>query len=316
MKKTGKIEIAILAGGWSGERDISIGSGKAVHGALDPEKYNVVWYDPLHDLQSLIRDRENIDLAFILLHGKSGEDGRIQGFLDIMKIPYVGSGVLASALSFHKRIAKDLYRRAGLNVIDDIMLSRGEHFSVDRIIEAIGPLTVVKPVAEGSSLGVSICRSREELLNAIELAFQYDREIMVECYMDGREVTCCVIGNEELETLPLVEIVPEKGHVFFDYEAKYIPGMTDEICPANLPDYMKSEVEDCGKRAHQALKCRVWSRTDMIIKDERVFVLETNTVPGMTENSLVPLAARAAGMTLSQLLDRLIALSLQNKRRS
>ncbi|MFC1868044.1 D-alanine--D-alanine ligase [Thermodesulfobacteriota bacterium] len=306
----GKTEIALLAGGWSGERDISIKSGESVYRALDKSKYNVRVYDPRNDLESLVKDKKKIDLAFILLHGKFGEDGRIQGFLDLLNIPFVGSGVLTSAMAMNKKIAKEAYKSAKLSVIKDIIVYKGREFSVDQILETLGPSTVVKPVAEGSSLGISLCHNREELLTGIDLAFQYDRELIVEQYINGREITCCVIGLEELEALPLVEIVPGEGYDFFDYKAKYIPDATNEICPADLSAALRDKAVRCAKEAHRALNCRVWSRTDMIIKDEDVFILETNTIPGMTENSLVPLSARAAGISLSQLLDRLIELSL------
>ncbi len=307
--KNKKIEIALLAGGWSGERDISIKSGDAVYRALDKNRYNVTRYDPHDDLESLIKARKGIDLAFILLHGKFGEDGRIQGLLDLLGIPFVGSGVLTSAMAFNKKVAKDIFKNAGLNVIKDEMISKDKEFSVDHIMDRIGPSTVVKPVAEGSSLGISICHNRDDLIEGIKMAFLYNQEVMVESYIQGREVTCCVIGEKELETLPIVEIVPEQGHEFFDYKAKYTAGVTKEICPARLPTAMKVKVEDCAKKAHKALKCRTWSRIDMIIKGEDVYVLEINTIPGMTENSLVPLAAKAAGISISQLLDRLIELS-------
>lgn len=308
--KNKKIEIALLAGGWSGERDISIKSGDAVYRALDKNRYNVTRYDPHDDLESLIKARKGIDLAFILLHGKFGEDGRIQGLLDLLGIPFVGSGVLTSAMAFNKKVAKDIFKNAGLNVIKDEMISKDKEFSVDQIMDRIGPSTVVKPVAEGSSLGVSICHNRDDLIEGIKMAFLYNQEVMVESHIQGREVTCCVIGEKELETLPIVEIVPEQGHEFFDYKAKYTAGVTKEICPARLPTALKVKVEDCAKKAHKALKCRTWSRIDMIIKGEDVYVLEINTIPGMTENSLVPLAARVAGISISRLLDRLIELSL------
>jgi D-alanine-D-alanine ligase len=308
--KNKKIEIALLAGGWSGEREISIMSGDAVYKALDKDRYNVTRYDPRDDLETLIRARKDIELAFILLHGKFGEDGTIQGLLDLLGIPFVGSGVLPSALAFNKKMAKDIFKNAGLKVIKDEMLYKGKEFSVDHIMDNIGSSTVVKPVAEGSSLGVSVCHTREELIKGIEKAFMHSQEVMVESYIQGREVTCGVIGCKELETLPIVEIMPEQGHKFFDYEAKYTPGATREICPANIPISLKQRIEDYAKKAHNALNCRTWSRIDMIIKGENVYILEINTIPGMTDNSLVPLAARAAGIPLSQLLDRLIKLSL------
>ena len=307
----GRIKIALLAGGWSGERDISLKSGAAVYRALDKQKYNVSRYDPRDNLMTLIKDKDEIDLAFILLHGKYGEDGRIQGFLDVLGIPFVGSGVLPSAMALNKKIAKELYKNAGLNIIKDITLRRDQEISVDHIMDTVGPSTVVKPAAEGSSLGISICHSPEELLKGIDLAFQYDQEIIVERYIKGREVTCCVIGNRNLQTLPLVEIVPNPEYSFFDYEAKYTPDATKEICPAPISKDQTEKAQSCAKKAHEVLKCRVWSRTDMIIHDEKIYILETNTIPGMTETSLVPLAAQAAGMSLPQLLEKLIDLSLE-----
>jgi D-alanine-D-alanine ligase len=306
----GKINIALLSGGMSGERAVSLKSGEAVYKALDKEKYRVIRYDPRDDLERLVRDREKIDLAFILLHGRYGEDGTIQGLLDLMGVPFVGSGVLASAISLNKRVAKALYRAAGLKTVKDFMIHKDEAFSADELLEVLGEATVVKPVSEGSSLGMTICRSREELLKGIDTAFQYDSELMVERFVEGREVTCGVIGNRNPEALPLIEIVPNPQYTFFDYEAKYTPGATKEICPAPLPQAQTRMAQSCAIRAHQALMCRAWSRTDMIVQGEDVFMLETNTIPGMTETSLIPLAARTAGMSMMVLLDRLIELSL------
>lgn len=301
----------MLAGGWSGEREISLKSGEAVYRALDRSKYLVSRYDPRDDLATLIEERKRIDLAFVLLHGKLGEDGCVQGFLELLGIPFIGSGVLASAMALNKKIAKERFEGAGLHVLEDVMLCRGEAFSADRILETLGPSTVVKPVGEGSSLGISICHSREELLEGIEEAFRYDHEVMVERYVKGREITCCVLGNRTTEALPVIEIVPNPKYAFFDYQAKYTPGATREVCPAPLCEAETHEAQSCARKAHEALKCRVWSRTDMMMEGEKVYVLETNTIPGMTETSLVPLAARAAGLSPAQLLDRLIELSLE-----
>jgi D-alanine-D-alanine ligase len=308
----GRLRIALLSGGWSGEREISLKSGEAVYRALDKQKYHVTRYDPRDDLIDLMRDKEGIDIAFILLHGKFGEDGCIQGFLDLIGIPFVGSGVLASALALNKKVAKQLYRSSGLNVVDDVILNKGGEYSIDQIMETVGPSTVVKPVAEGSSLGMSICHSREALSKGLESAFQYDQEVLVERYIKGREVTCAVLGNKSLEALPLIEIVPNPEYAFFDYEAKYKLGATKEVCPAPLPEEQAVKARSYAKMAHMVLGCRVWSRTDMIVQGEEVYVLETNTIPGMTETSLVPLAAKTAGLSLSELLDRLIELSLES----
>jgi len=309
-----KIGIAVLTGGWSGEREVSLKSGKAVYAALNRERYDVTIYDPRDDLAVLMKKKSEIDLAFILLHGKFGEDGRVQGMLDVLQIPFVGSGVLASAMAMNKRIAKDIFRGVGLRVAEEVVLNRGERLSVDRLIDRLGASAVIKPVSEGSSIGISIAYGREEILEGIQKAFQYDEEVMAEEYLDGREITCCVLGNRVLETLPVVEIVPDVSHSFFDYEAKYKPGATNEICPAPIAPTLAEEAASCAKRAHRALNCSVWSRSDMIIRDEALYLLETNTIPGMTETSLFPLAARRAGMTLSDLLDRLISLSLEHYR--
>jgi D-alanine-D-alanine ligase len=305
-----KLNIAVLAGGWSGEREVSLKSGESVCGALDKKKYAVKEYDPRDDLTRLIKDRESIDLAFVLLHGKYGEDGCVQGFLGLLGIPFVGSGVLPSAMAMNKKVAKEMYRRAGLRVVDDVRLQRGQEFSADAVRRKLGSSTVVKPVSEGSSLGVSICHSKDDLLRGIEAAFRLDEEILIERYLRGREVTCCVIGNQDLEALPLIEIVPNPEYAFFDYRAKYTAGATNEICPAPTTKRETVKAQACAKKAHRVLQCRGWSRTDMIIHDREVYVLETNTIPGMTETSLVPRAARAAGFTFSQFLDKLIRLSL------
>jgi D-alanine-D-alanine ligase len=308
MSKKG---IALLAGGWSGEREISLKSGEAVFRALDKGKYDVIMYDPRRDIKALMRAKEEIDLAFILLHGKYGEDGCIQGLLDILGIHFVGSGVLSSAMALNKKVAKEIYSVSGLKVAKDVILRRGDGFSTKKIIERLNPETVVKPVSEGSSLGMSLCRTEEELVVGIEKAFQFDQEVIIEEYIDGREITCCVLGNRELQTLPLIEIVPDTQYRFFDYEAKYTPGATREVCPVPLPQALSERIQSYAKMAHQALRCDVWSRTDMIVRNETIYLLETNTIPGMTENSLFPLAARTAGLTLTELLDKLIALSLE-----
>ena len=309
----GKVNIAVIAGGWSSERAVSLMSGNAVCNALDKDKYHVNRYDPKHELAVLIEKKEQIDLAFILLHGRFGEDGRIQGLLDIMGIPFVGSGVLSSAMAVNKKVTKDLYRAEGLSVAEHVILKRDEPFSLEEVIRAIGIHSVVKPLSEGSSVGMSVCGNEEELRLGIQQAFALDREIMIEKFIEGREVTCCVLGNRQLETLPIIEILLRERYRFFDYEAKYTAGETEEICPAQLSEKIADQVKNAAIKAHQALGCEIWSRTDMIIHHETVTLLETNTIPGMTENSLFPLAARTAGISFPQLLDRLIRLSFEKK---
>lgn len=306
-----RLRVALIAGGISGEREISMKSGDAVERALDPKKYEVKRYDPRDDLGLLLKNGGNTDLALILLHGRYGEDGSMQGLLDLLGISYVGSGILGSALAMNKRIAKSVFRTAGLLVADDVLLYKEETYSLEKIVERLGVSTVVKPASEGSSIGVTICHSKEELLKGIEAAFHHDEEILVERFLNGKELTCCVLGNKSLEALPVIEIIPSPKYTFFDYQAKYTPDATNEVCPARISRAQTEEVQSCAMRAHKALQCRDWSRTDMILCEGKVYVLETNTIPGMTETSLVPLAAKTAGMTFSQLVDRLIAFCME-----
>ncbi len=310
MKK--KSRIAVLAGGWSGEREVSLNSGRAVYNALDKDKYVVTMIDPRDEIETLFEKRDEIDLIFNILHGKLGEDGNMQGFLNILGIPFVGSGVLSSSLCMNKKIAKERYRSAGLQVASHLILNRGKDFSLEEIAKRIGMPLVIKPVSEGSSIGISICRNEVEVREGIENAFSWDREIMLEEYVKGREITCCVLGSSELQALPIIEIVPDSSYTFFDYEAKYKPGASKEICPADIPENLVGEATRIAKTAHKVLHCAVWSRSDMIIRDEKLYLLETNTIPGMTETSLFPLAAKAAGLTMGELLDKFVSFSMEN----
>lgn len=301
-----KLRVAVLSGGWSKERSVSIKSGKAVVSALNNGKYDIVSLDPKEDLNILWKQRNEVDLVFNVLHGKYGEDGRIQGLLEVFGIPFVGSGVLASAMAMNKRVSKEVYRSVGLRVPRDMILKRDEPISLGNIKEVLGTPIVIKPVSEGSSIGISIMEKDGDIRAGIEKAFEFDREILLEAYVAGREITGAVLGRSHLETLPLIEIVPKGAHRFFDFDAKYTAGETNEICPAPIDPHLKTEVWRIAAMAHRALQCRDWSRTDMIIREEKVFVLETNTIPGMTETSLVPLAAKGKGWTLTELLDRMI----------
>ncbi len=308
---TEKMRIALIYGGWSSEREISLIGGRCVYEALDKAKYEVTLYDPLHELKKLIADAEKLDLAFIVLHGRFGEDGRIQGLLDILEVPYVGSGVLASATAVNKKMTKGIYRKEGFLVAKDVFLKRDAAFSANHIFTFLGNKAVVKPIEEGSSLGMSVCENEDELIDGIEKAFGFGNEIMVEEYLKGREVSCCILGNDDAAVLPIVEIIPHDKYRFFDYEAKYRPGASKEICPADIGVHLEEQVRRYGVGAHNALGCSVWSRTDMVIQNDRVYVLETNTIPGMTPNSLFPLAAKTAGMNFSGLIERLIQLSVE-----
>jgi D-alanine-D-alanine ligase len=265
------------------------------------------------DLPRLIRDAEGLDVALIMLHGRGGEDGSMQGLLDILGIPYQCAGVLGCALAMDKPMAKECYRRAGLPVAPDLVLDRGEPDPAGRVMKDLGLPVVVKPAREGSSCGISIVGQEPELAPALEAAFALDPEALVERFLDGREITCGVLGNQELVALPLVEIRPGQEFAFFDYQAKYTPGASAEICPAPIDDQSTALIQDLGKRAHRALKLMGYSRSDFILTDRGPFILETNTIPGMTATSLLPLAAKAAGLDMPALLDRLIELALERR---
>ena len=304
--------MALLSGGISSEREVSLKSGEQVYEALNKEKYDVIRYDPKTDLQRLVVDAPGIDVALIILHGSYGEDGTVQGMLDLLDIPYQGSGVLGSALAINKLAAKKMYEQAGIPVPPYMVIQQTDDVDLDEYIKKLGLPLVIKPLLGGSSIGMSIATSREELNNAFELAFKYDETILLEKYIDGTELTCGVIGNDTLESLPVVEIIPGKDHAFFNYDAKYTAGEASEICPAGIDDTIADQAKKYGAMAHKALFCKGYSRTDMILSNDELFVLETNTIPGMTPTSLLPLAARTAGYAFDQLLDKLIELALED----
>lgn len=306
-----KLRLALIAGGVSAEREVSLRGAAGVEQALNRDRYEVVRYDPATDLARIAADAANIDAAFILLHGVHGEDGTIQGFLDLLGIPYQGAGVLGSALAMDKNLAKIMYRLAGLPVAPWVMVEPGDLRDSGRIESAVGLPCVVKPVRQGSSIGMSIVRTRDQLPAALELALRHDGEVMVEAFLKGRELTAGVLGNSELTALPLIEIIPDSRYDFFNYEAKYQPGATREVCPAPVSETVRARAQDYALRAHRSLQLRGYSRTDMILVGEELYLLETNTIPGMTPTSLLPQAAAEAGLPFAALLDRLIELALE-----
>lgn len=309
MKK--KLRLALLAGGKSGEREVSLKGAAEVAKALDPGKYEVKRYDPAVDLAKLAAEADTLDAAFILLHGPFGEDGTVQGFLELLDIPYQGSGVLGSALAMDKNLAKILYRNSGLKVPEWYMAAKEDIEDPGRILGNLGLPLVIKPANQGSSLGMTIARSEDAITEGLKKAFAIDHQVMVEEFIEGREITGGVLGNKELTALPLVEIIPGDQYEFFDYEAKYQPGASTEICPAQLDQPLTVRAQQYALTAHRALQLKGYSRTDMIVSGDDIYVLETNTIPGMTPTSLLPQAAAAAGLDFSALLDRLIELALE-----
>ena len=306
-----KIRVALLVGGISNEREVSLKSGSEVRKALNPDRYQVSVYDLKEGLGPLVAAAPGIDVALIILHGRFGEDGTVQGLLELLGIPYQGSGVLGSALAMNKWLTKTLYRQEGLPVGRDYLIRQGDFLDLNSVAQDLGWPVVVKPNNEGSSIGVQIAKNLPDLCEMIKQAFSLDKEVLIEEYIRGREITAGVLGNLSLQTLPIVEIIPSESYEFFNYEAKYKEKATREICPADLPESISRLAQEYALRAHKALNLKGYSRTDMVVREQEIVLLETNTIPGMTQTSLLPLAAKAAGLTFGALLDRLIELALE-----
>jgi D-alanine-D-alanine ligase len=257
-------------------------------------------------------NNEPIDVVLIALHGTWGEDGRIQGLLDTIGVPYTGSGVLASALAMDKDVAKTVLAAAGLDVPRGVVVT-GTTESDLGVARSVGLPAFVKPVSSGSSVGASIVARADQLAPAIELALNYDTRALVEEQIKGRELTVPVIGNDDLTALPVIEILTKRA--FFDYSAKYDEGESEEVCPADIPPDVAKRAQDLALRAHGALRCRGMSRLDLVWSGDRMVALEVNTIPGMTANSLLPKAARAAGIPFGDLLARFVDWALEDARR-
>jgi D-alanine-D-alanine ligase len=331
------MKIAVLFGGTSDERDVSIASGAEVVKALRQAGHEVVPVDtatgvlsaaqeselldrgvppepPEHDDLDMLQsgdpttitrapELEGVDVLFLALHGGAGEGGTLQALLDLVGIPYTGSGMLGSAMAMDKDITKRLLRDADVPTAPWLMAPATE----EQVGDALGWPAVVKPSKQGSTVGLTVVKRPEDLQAAIELAFRYDDEVMIERFVPGRELTVPVIGDE---AFPVGEII--SSNEIFDYEAKYQPGMADEIFPADIPDEVAKEAQRLSLRVHQVLKLSGFSRVDFRLDDDdRLWCLEVNTLPGMTGNSLVPKSARAAGMSFPRLCERICELALE-----
>ena len=254
-----------------------------------------------------------IDVAFLALHGPYGEDGTIQGMLDLLGVPYVGSGTLASALAMDKAMAKKVFAAEGIPVPAGTVVQRADFRLAPDAVAARAAAAalpaVVKPARQGSSIGMTMVKDAAGMRPALEEAFEYDSIVLVEERLTGTELTVGVIGNRDLQALPVVEIVSKRE--FFDYRAKYDPGLSEEIVPARIPADVARATQDVALRAHRALGCRNLSRVDIMHTARGPVVLEVNTMPGMTVNSLLPKAAQAAGIPFAELLDRLVQLALE-----
>ncbi|MBI3609323.1 MAG: D-alanine--D-alanine ligase [Nitrospirae bacterium] len=299
---TGK-KIAVLMGGKSAEREISLMSGRAIEASLHRQGCAVVAIDPDETVAERLR-QEKVELVVNALHGRFGEDGTIQGFLEILRIPYTGSGVLASAIGMNKVMTKRLLVLHGIPTPTfSVLRSSGPAAGGPRGLPVgLDCPVVVKPSSEGSTIGVTIVERPSLAEAAYREAFRYGEEILVEEYIEGHEVTA---GLLEESPLPLVEIVPKEA--FYDYQAKYTKGMTEYIVPARLPQDVTQKVQGLALKTHQVIGCRGCTRVDFRVDPRgRPFVLEINTVPGMTETSLLPKAAEAAGMTYDQLVAKIV----------
>ncbi|MBW3623555.1 MAG: D-alanine--D-alanine ligase [Armatimonadetes bacterium] len=345
----GKLKVAVLMGGRSEEREISLKTGTGIIHALDPERYEAVALDtggteapilnsngsgespspnaqhPTPDAQhptpntsvqpqgtllnAVLQKQSHPDVVFMALHGKYGEDGTVQGMLELLNVPYTGSGVLTSALAMNKAMTKRLFKSEGIPTPPFIVLDDPE--KAPYVADYFALPIVVKPNQQGSSFGMTIVQEKEGLKPAVELALKYDGEALLEKYIRGTEITVAVLGNRDPKTLPVIEIAPKRD--FYDFEAKYTPGHTEFHIPARIDPQQAKLAADYALRAHKLLGCRGVSRVDMIMDTEGIWVLEVNTIPGMTATSLVPKAAAAAGITYSQLCDRLIELALEDR---
>jgi D-alanine-D-alanine ligase len=340
-----KIKIAVLMGGKSSEHEVSIISGTEVVKNLDERKYEVLpvviskngttWKltnkDSLLSLEDTLRLRDTsneialiesktisgvgaisdkpIDLIFIAMHGQFGEDGTVQGMLELAGILYTGSKVLASAIGMDKEVFRKLMQSQKLPIPKYITLHKGSKNSNFRKILGKMPY-FVKPVNGGSSVGASIAENAIEFKRAVNLAFKYDDRILIDEYLKGVEVTCGVIGNENPTPLPVVEIRPLKGK-FFDYESKYTESGSEEIVPARISRSLTKKIQDLSLRVFKTVGCRGFARIDFILKDNKYpIILEVNTIPGLTPMSLLPKAAKAAGISYSTLLNRIIKYAL------
>lgn len=299
-----EMHVVVLAGGTSGEREVSLASGRGVEGALKEAGFQVTVLDPANkdDLVALVQG--SFDVAFLALHGKHGEDGTIQGMLEIIGIPYTGPGVWSSATAIDKPKAKGFYEQFGIptprSLILDSPVVNGEN-----IVAEVGSHCVVKAATEGSALGVYICEGAAEVEEALRKVFDIDTRALVETYIAGDEYTVAVLGNEDARALPVIKIIPT--HEFYDYESKYAAGGSQHLCPAPLSDEDTRQAQEWAVAAHRALECRGVSRTDLIQDASgRFWVLETNTIPGMTATSLLPDAARAAGMSFPELCTQMV----------
>lgn len=317
MEKTEltQYKVAVLSGGWSDERDISMSSGRACQQALKKAGFIVVDLLDIADSHFIEHlSTKDYDVAFIALHGRYGEDGCIQGLLEVLHLPYTFSGVLSSALSADKERAKDICRAAGIPVPQGVTLAPGSELTdddLDAIVDEIGLPLFVKPASNGSSFGISRVNEKGGLVDAVRKAGSEGDRVLVEECVSGVEITVPVIGNDEPKALPIIEIALDSE--FYDLKVKYEPASLHHIIPARLDETVYKRAEALGIAAHKVLGCRGVSRTDFIVrKDGTPVMLETNSIPGMTDRSLLPDAAHHAGIEFSELCTHFVQWALED----
>ena len=315
--------IAIIAGGNSSEYEVSIKSGKNIYAEVDETKYNKYlvilrgrdWHVEIGEEKypvdrndfSFTRNGEKIlfDFAYITIHGVPGENGLLQGYLDMMGVPYGCCNVLASALTFDKHTCNTYLKSYGVNVADSVMLIRGMTYDVNEIINEVGLPCFVKPNAEGSSFGVTKVKEAAQLEDALKKAFALCQEVLIETFIDGTELTCGVVKAGDMDiAMPIAEVIPKNE--FFDFEAKYDPTKSDEIIPARISPELTNRIKTLSSMIYDILRCEGIIRVDYIVRDDEIFMLEVNTTPGMTSNSFVPKMVRAMGGTLREVLTKII----------
>lgn len=306
MKQLKEQKIAVLMGGKSAERDVSLQSGHAVLTALRSQGFNAHPIDPKTDPIITLKE-QGFERVFNILHGRGGEDGTMQGLLEQLGLPYTGCGVLASALSMDKIRTKMLWQANGLPVAKMVTVSRSDFlsFSSEKVVEKLGLPLMVKPSLEGSSVGLTKVKKLADLKNAVEYALQFDETILIEEWLDGDEFTVPVLDNE---VLPAVRIVP--ANEFYDYDAKYISDDTQYFCPARLTDDKEQEIRELAKKAFDVLGCEGWTRIDIMTNARGEFhLVEANTCPGMTSHSLFPKSAKEKGYSFEQLVVKILELA-------
>ena len=302
-------KVAVLMGGSSAERDISLMSGGGVLAALQSQGVDAQAFDPAQrDLSQL--KAEGYARVFIALHGRHGEDGTVQGALELLGIPYTGSGVMASAIAMDKTMTKRVWLAEGLPTPRWVLLAPGEQeiARVRTVPDELGLPLIVKPPREGSSIGVTKVQGYSQMQDAVRLSAQYDPDVLCEEFIDGEEVTCPVLGDgANARALPVIRIVAPDGA--YDYQNKYFTDDVQYLCPSGLPADEEKRIQDIVLAAYRTLGCRGWGRADLMIRatDRAPFLLEINTSPGMTGHSLVPMSAKAAGISYEQLCLMLLA---------